>query len=92
MTERILEHYFLAVRIGILLLLEIYIALSGLIFTGASYEVLLLLALLVGMVAGAELTSQFRRYLCLGGGCSDMVNIVLSAGKYLPDVGDFFML
>ncbi len=57
MTEQLRETYFLAIRMIILFVLEIYIVLSQSILTGASAWVLLLLALFDGGMAGKELTS-----------------------------------
>ena len=48
MGERLREHYFLVVRIGVLLILEVYIVLSQSILTGTSGRVFLLLALFIG--------------------------------------------
>ncbi|MCM1498189.1 MAG: histidine kinase [Clostridium sp.] len=61
MTEQLRENYFLAVRIGLLLVLEIYIVLSQLILEGASARVLLLLALFVGAMTGKELAGKKLR-------------------------------
>lgn len=61
MGEQLRDHYFLAVRIGLLLVLEIYIVLSQSVLTGASARVLLLLALFVGVIAGKELVERHRR-------------------------------
>ncbi len=66
MEERLREHYFVLLRIVLLLLLEIYIILSQSVLTGASVKVLLLLALFVGVVAGKELVEQRYQILFLG--------------------------
>lgn len=67
MTERLRENYFLAVRICLLLALEIYIVLSQSVLTGASSRVLLLLAFFVGAIAGKELVTQKRdKWILLG--------------------------
>ena len=58
MEERFREHYFVLLRIALLLVLEIYIILSQSVLTGASVEVLLLLALFIGVVAGKELVGR----------------------------------
>ncbi len=60
MEERFREHYFVLLRIALLLILEVYIILSQSVLTGASVEVLLILALFIGVVAGKELAE--RRY------------------------------
>ena len=65
MSEHLREHYFLAVRMGLLIVLEIYIVLSQSVLTGASAKVLLILALFVGMIAGKELVEKRRRMLFL---------------------------
>ena len=61
MGEQFRNHYFLAVRIGLLLVLEIYIVLLQSVLTGASFKVLLLLALFVGVVAGKELVERRKQ-------------------------------
>lgn len=58
MEERFREHYFVLLRIAILLLLEVYIILSQSVLTGAPAQVLLILALFIGTVAGKELVSR----------------------------------
>ena len=60
MEEGFRNHYFVILRIALLLVLEVYIILSQSVLTGASVEVLLLLALFIGMIAGTELIE--RRY------------------------------
>lgn len=55
MTEQLRENYFLAIRMILLFVLEIYIVLSQSVLTGASAWVLLLLALFAGTMAGKEL-------------------------------------
>ena len=66
MGEQFRNHYFLAVRIGLLLVLEIYIVLSQSVLTGASFKVLLLLALFVGVVAGKELVERKKQRIFFG--------------------------
>ena len=61
MTENLRENYFLAVRTGLLLVLEIYIALSQFILTGASYGMLLLLALFLGTMTARELVKTNKK-------------------------------
>lgn len=60
MEERFRNHYFVLLRIALLLVLEVYIILSQSVLTGASVEVLLILALFIGVIAGKELVE--RRY------------------------------
>ena len=66
MTEQLRENYFLAVRIGLLLVLEVYIVLSQLILIGASARVLLLLALFIGTMAGKELVKKRLKWIFFG--------------------------
>ncbi|MBQ3513866.1 MAG: hypothetical protein IJA32_08730 [Lachnospiraceae bacterium] len=61
MGEQLQNHYFLAVRIGLLMVLEIYIVLSQSVLTGASEKVLLLLALFIGLMAGKELVERKKQ-------------------------------
>lgn len=63
MEEQLRENYFLAVRISLVLVLEIYIVLSQSVLTGASDKMLLLLALFVGVVAGKELVRKEKRWI-----------------------------
>lgn len=58
MREQLRENYFMAVRIGLLFILEIYIVLSQSILTGTSAKVFLFLALFVGVTAGKELAEK----------------------------------
>lgn len=66
MSEQLRENYFLAVRIGLLLIMEIYIALSQFILIGASARVLLLLALFVGTMTGKELVGRDKKWILFG--------------------------
>lgn len=86
MTEQLRENYFLAIRIIALLALEIYIVLSQSVLTGASgKKVLLLLALLVGTVAGKELVKNNKKwiFLCLA---------VTLCGISIVEVGSEFLI
>ena len=65
MEERHREHYFVLIRITLLLILEGYIILSQSILTGASVEVLLVLALFIGLVSGKELVKYRYRVIFL---------------------------
>lgn len=58
MEYRFRNHYFILLRIGLLLILEIYIILSESVLTGASKMVLLLLALFTGVISGKELLNR----------------------------------
>lgn len=66
MEERLREHYFVLLRIVLLLILEIYILLSQFVLTGASVKVLLFLALFIGVMAGKELMKRRIQALFLG--------------------------
>ena len=63
MTEQLRENYFLAIRISLLLILEVYIILSQSVLTGASGEVLLLLALFVGAMSGKEFVKEKKKWI-----------------------------
>ena len=58
MEERFRDSYFILLRIVLLVVLEVYIILSQSVLTGASVEVLLILALYTGVVAGKELVNK----------------------------------
>ena len=65
MEERVRERYFVLLRIVLLLILEVYIILSQSVLTGASVEVLLILALFIGVSAGKELVGRRFQILFL---------------------------
>lgn len=65
MEERFRNHYFVLLRIALLLVLEVYIVLSQSILTGASVKVLLLLALFIGVIAGKELIDKRYQIILL---------------------------
>lgn len=75
MEERFREHYFVLLRIALLLILEVYIILSQSVLTGASVEVLLILALFTGVIAGKELVQ--RRYQPLFLGVAGMIWLIV---------------
>ncbi len=66
MKEQFRENYFLAVRTGLLLALEIYTALSQSMPGGESAGVLFLLALFAGAVTGRELVNKKKRWILSG--------------------------
>lgn len=80
MEERFRDHYFVLLRMALLLLLEIYIGLSQSVLTGASAEVLLFLALFIGLVAGKELIGPKKRIWLLGAAAVLMVYIIAALG------------
>lgn len=63
MEEQLRENYFLAIRISLLLILEVYIILSQSVLTGASGEVLLLLALFIGAMSGKEFVKEKKKWI-----------------------------
>lgn len=65
MTEQLREHYFLAVRIMIILVIGIYIAIAQADLAGSSGGMLLLLALLLGFVVGREILPHHMQWLSL---------------------------
>lgn len=89
MEERFREHYFLLLRIALLLILEIYIVLSQFVLTGASVKVLLLLALFIGVTAGKELVERRARVLFLGAAGILLFFIVLTLGAAFTLLGIF---
>ncbi len=66
MEEKFRDQYFVLFRIALLLVLEVYIVISRSVLTGASVEVLLILALYIGVIAGKELVNRKYRILFLG--------------------------
>lgn len=62
MSEQFRENYFLAVKISLLIGLELYIGLTQSVLTGASGKVLLLLAILVGVYTGKDLVGDGKRW------------------------------
>lgn len=65
MEERFREHYFVLLRIALLLVLDVYIILSQSVLTGASAWMLLILALFIGVVVGKELVERRAQIICL---------------------------
>jgi len=66
MEEKFRDQYFVLFRIALLLVLEVYIVISRSVLTGASVEVLLILALFIGVIAGKELVDRKYRIIFLG--------------------------
>lgn len=89
MEEQLRENYFLAVRISLVLVLEIYIVLSQSVLTGASDKVLLLLALFVGVTAGKELVKKEKRWIFFGMALGLFVVMVLMLGREFLLLGIF---
>lgn len=73
--------FFLAVRMGLLLVLEIYIVVSHYILAGVSAWVLLLLAFFTGASAGKELAEKKGRWIMAGVSCILCVCIIWFLGK-----------
>jgi signal transduction histidine kinase len=65
MEERIRENYFILLRIALLFILEVYIIISQSVMTGASVEMLLLLALFIGIIAAKELSEEKYKIIFL---------------------------
>lgn len=80
MGERFREHYFVLLRIALLLILEIYIVLSQSVLTGASVKVLLLLALLIGVIAWKELVEPRFQILFLGAAGVLLLLLIVTQG------------
>lgn len=90
MSEQLREKYFVAVRMGLLLLLVIYILLSQSVLTGASARMLLLLALFISTVAGKELVEKsLMKFLFFGASAVFLIVMVSAIGKEFLVVGVF---
>ncbi len=89
MGEQFREHYFLAVRMGLLIILEIYIVLSQSILTGASAGVLLLLALFIGTMAGKELVEKHKKIIFFIMSAVLLLVMILTMGKEFMVLGIF---
>ncbi len=89
MEERFRDHYFILLRITLLLILEIYIVLSQSVLTGASVKVLLILALFIGVVAGKELVERRLQVLFLGIAGALLFMILFSLGTTFTLLGVF---
>ena len=87
MEERFREHYFVLLRIALLLVLVIYILLSQSVLTGASAWVLLLLALFVGMTAGKELVERRYQMFLLGMAGALWLVILFAVGEAFALLG-----
>lgn len=89
MEEQLRENYFLAVRMGLLLTLQIYIVLSQSVFTGASVRVLLLLALFVGAMAGKELVEAQKKVFFFAVSILLLIMMLFMLGKEFLLLGIF---
>jgi len=78
MGEQFREKYFVTVRMGLLLLLMIYILLLQSVLTGASAKMLLLLALFIGTVAGKELVDKFLMKILFFGASAVLLAVMVS--------------
>lgn len=81
MEDRLREHYFLAVRMGLLFVLELYIVLTQSVLTGASAWVLLLLAFFIGTMAGKELAKGRKKLLFLGAATVLLIVMIALLGR-----------
>ncbi|MBO5387327.1 MAG: hypothetical protein J6A59_04210 [Lachnospiraceae bacterium] len=81
MSEQLRDNYFLAVKIIMLIALELYIALAKNVLTGASGMVLLLLALLIGCFSLVQLFDKLIRWMCLCGCVILLIVIITNLDK-----------
>lgn len=81
MGEQLRDNYFLAVRMGLLIVLEIYIVLTQSVLTGASARVLLFLALFIGTIAGKELAKERMKILFFGVASLLLIVMIMTLGK-----------
>ena len=89
MEERFREHYFVLLRIVLLLILEIYIILSQSVLTGASVKALLILALFIGVIAGKELVERRLQGVFLGVAGILLLIILFTIGTSFTVLGVF---
>ena len=89
MKEQLRDKYFLAVRMGMLILLELYIVISQAVLTGASAKVLLLLALFIGTMTAAEWGHGTVRKLFLAASAVVFAVIYRTVGKEFLLLGIF---
>ena len=89
MEERFREHYFVLLRIVLLLILEIYIILSQSVLTGASVKALLILALFIGVIAGKELVERRLQGVFLGVAGILLLIILFTLGTSFTLLGVF---
>lgn len=89
MEERFREHYFVLLRIVLLLILEIYIILSQSVLTGASVKALLILALFIGVIAGKELVERRLQGIFLGVAGILLLIILFTLGTSFTLLGVF---
>lgn len=89
MEERFREHYFVLLRIVLLLILEIYIILSQFVLTGASVKALLILALFIGVIAGKELVERRLQGVFLGVAGILLLIILVTLGTSFTLLGVF---
>ena len=89
MEERFREHYFVLLRIVLLLILEIYIILSQSVLTGASVKALLILALFIGVIAGKELVERRLQGVFLGVAGILLLIILFTLGTSFTLLGIF---
>lgn len=89
MEERFREHYFVLLRIVLLLILEIYIILSQSVLTGASVKALLTLALFIGVIAGKELVERRLQGVFLGVAGILLLIILFTLGTSFTLLGVF---
>ncbi len=89
MGEQLREHYFLAVRMGLLLILEVYIVFSQSVLAGAPEKLLLLLALFIGAIEGKELVEGSRKIILFSVAVLLLSIILYEYGKIFLLLGTF---
>ena len=87
MEEKFRDQYFVLFRIALLLVLEVYIIVSQSVLTGASVEVLLILALYIGVIAGKELVNRKYRIFFLGVAGVLLIIMIFTMGKAFALLG-----
>lgn len=83
MTEQFQENFFLAVRMLLLLVLEIYIILTHYTLAGASAWMLLLLACFTGAAVSKELADGKLRLVLAGASCVLCTAIIITSNEFL---------
>lgn len=91
MTEQFQENFFLAIRMLLLLVLEIYIIITHYTLAGASAWMLLLLACFTGAIVSKELTDGRLRLVLAGISCILCVCIIIITRNEFLLIGIYVM-
>jgi len=91
MTEQFQENFFLAIRMLLLMVLEIYIIITHYTLAGASAWMLLLLACFTGAVVSKELTDGRLRLVLAGISCILCVCIIIITRNEFLLIGIYVM-